>query len=136
METFYILGTEYPKQKPVSQIANDGRLNSWIDANLKWLKDTFGEENLVSCVLHMDEKTPHLHATVVPIVTGERIRRKREGEKNPALGGRCDAAHTAARIPEQLRCGHETVRVAAWDCRLHRQASGELGILQAAGNPI
>ena len=29
----------------------------------------------------MDEKTPHLHATVVPIVTGERIRRKREGEK-------------------------------------------------------
>lgn len=63
------------------KIANDGRLNSWIDANLKWLKDTFGEENLVSCVLHMDEKTPHLHATVVPIVTGERIRRKREGEK-------------------------------------------------------
>ena len=63
------------------KIANDGRLNSWIDANLKWLKDTFGEENLVSCVLHMDEKTPHLHATVVPIVTGERVRRKREGEK-------------------------------------------------------
>lgn len=63
------------------KIANNGRLNSWIDANLKWLKDTFGEENLVSCVLHMDEKTPHLHATVVPIVTGERIRRKREGEK-------------------------------------------------------
>ena len=63
------------------KIANDGRLNSWIDANLKWLRDTFGEDNLVSCVLHMDEKTPHLHATVVPIVTGERIRRKREGEK-------------------------------------------------------
>ena len=63
------------------KIANDGRLNSWIDANLKWLKDTFGEENLVSCVLHMDEKTPHLHATIVPIVTGERLRRKREGEK-------------------------------------------------------
>ena len=63
------------------KIANDGRLNSWIDANLKWLKDTFGEENLASCVLHMDAKTPHLHATIVPIVTGERIRRKREGEK-------------------------------------------------------
>lgn len=65
----------------MTKIANDGRLNSWIDANLKWLRETFGEENLVSCVLHMDEKTPHLHATVVPIVTGERIRRKREGEK-------------------------------------------------------
>ena len=63
------------------KIANDGRLNSWIDANLKWLRDTFGNENLVSCVLHMDEKTPHLHATVVPIVTTERLRKKREGEK-------------------------------------------------------
>ena len=63
------------------KIANGGRLDNWIDANLKWLKETFGEENLVSCVLHMDEKTPHLHATVVPIVTGERVRRKREGEK-------------------------------------------------------
>lgn len=63
------------------KIANDGRLDNWIDANLKWLKETFGEENLVSCVLHMDEKTPHLHATVVPIVTRERVRRKREGEK-------------------------------------------------------
>ena len=51
------------------KIANDDRLDSWIDANLKWLKGTFGEENLVSCVLH------------VPIVTGERLRRKREGEK-------------------------------------------------------
>ena len=63
------------------KIANGGRLDSWIDANLKWLRDTFGDENLVSCVLHMDEKTPHLHATIVPIVTRERIRRKREGEK-------------------------------------------------------
>ena len=58
------------------KIANGGRLDSWIGANFKWLRDTFGNENLVSCV-----KTPHLHATVVPIVTGERVRRKREGEK-------------------------------------------------------
>ncbi len=63
------------------KIQDSGRLDKWTDANLKWLRETFGEDNLVSCVLHMDEKTPHLHATVVPIVTGERIRRKREGEK-------------------------------------------------------
>ncbi len=58
-----------------------GRLDKWTAANLKWLRDTFGEDNVVSCVLHMDEKTPHLHATVVPIVTGERRRKFREGEK-------------------------------------------------------
>ena len=63
------------------KITQDGKLDNWIDANLKWLRETFGNENLVSCVLHMDEKTPHLHATIVPIVTTERLRKKREGEK-------------------------------------------------------
>ena len=63
------------------KIQDSGRLDKWTEANLKWLRETFGEDNLVSCVLHMDEKTPHLHATVVPIVTIERLRKKREGEK-------------------------------------------------------
>ena len=55
--------------------------NDYVGEFLVGIYNTFGNENLVSCVLHMDEKTPHLHATVVPIVTGERVRRKREGEK-------------------------------------------------------
>lgn len=63
------------------KLAGDSRLDDWCRANIKWLHDTFGKENLVSCVLHMDEKTPHLHATVVPIVTAPRTRRKREGEQ-------------------------------------------------------
>lgn len=54
------------------KIDADGNLDKWIAANLEWLKKTFGEDNLVSCCLHMDEKTPHLHATVVPIVVTER----------------------------------------------------------------
>ncbi len=63
------------------KITQEGKLDNWIDVNLKWLRETFDSENLVSCVLHMDEKTPHLHAIVVPIVTTERLRKKREGEK-------------------------------------------------------
>ncbi len=63
------------------KIVQNDRLDQWTDANLQWLKDTFGADNVVSCVLHMDENTPHLHATVVPIVTGERKRKTREGEK-------------------------------------------------------
>ncbi len=63
------------------KIVQSGKLGQWTDNNLQWLKDTFGADNVVSCVLHMDEKTPHLHATVVPIVTGERKRKSREGEK-------------------------------------------------------
>ncbi len=63
------------------KIVQQEHLDKWTDANLRWLRDTFGAENVVSCILHMDEKTPHLHATVVPIVTGERKRKSREGEK-------------------------------------------------------
>lgn len=62
-------------------LVSEGRLDDWCQANIKWLQDTFGQDNLVSCVLHMDEKTPHLHATIVPIVTAARKRREREGEQ-------------------------------------------------------
>lgn len=56
----------------------DGALGNWCDDNLKWLRETFGKDNVVSAVLHMDEQTPHLHATVIPIVTGERRKAKLE----------------------------------------------------------
>ncbi|KAA3956591.1 mobilization protein, partial [Bacteroides ovatus] len=46
--------------------------------NLRYFADTFGKENIVAAHLHMDEKTPHMHVTLVPIVKGERKRRKRE----------------------------------------------------------
>ena len=106
------------------KIANDGKLGSWIDANLKWLKETFGDENLVSCVLHMDEKTPHLHATAVPIVTGERIRRKREGEKKyetksgPRLSA--DDVMRRTKLHEYQNSYAKAVklfRIAAWNSR-------------------
>lgn len=53
-------------------IAANGQLDDWCNDSLKWLQDTFGKENVVSVVLHMDEHTLHLHASIVPIVIGER----------------------------------------------------------------
>ena len=75
------------------KIQEEDRLERWIGANMRWLHETFGKENVVSCVLHMDEKTPHLHATIVPIVTAERQRREREGERkyNTKSGPRLSA---------------------------------------------
>ena len=67
--------------KDMKQMEADGRLDGWCSDNLKWLRETYGKLNLVSAVLHMDEKTPHIHATVVPIVTGER-RKARQEERN------------------------------------------------------
>ena len=65
----------------MERITQEGRLDEWCSDNLKYLADTFGRENIVSAVLHMDEKTPHIHATIVPIVTGER-RKARKEEQN------------------------------------------------------
>lgn len=62
----------------MERITNEGRLDEWCNDNMKYLADTFGKENIVSAVLHMDEQTPHIHATLVPIVRGERKRKKKE----------------------------------------------------------
>ena len=77
--------------RDMKQIEADGRLDDWCNDSLQWLRKTYGEQNLVSAVLHMDEKTPHIHATVIPIVTGERRKagqeeqngKKKYRKKNP-----------------------------------------------------
>ena len=63
------------------RIQNEGRLDDWCKDNIEWLRKELGNENVVSAVLHLDEKTPHIHATVVPIVTGERRKAKQEQAK-------------------------------------------------------
>ena len=64
--------------KDMKQMEADGQLDEWCNDSLQWLRETYGERNLVSAVLHVDEKTPHIHATIVPIVTGERRKAKKE----------------------------------------------------------
>ena len=59
-------------------IYKNGKLGEWCQDSIRYLYDTFGRENVVSAHLHMDEKTPHIHASVVPIVTGERRKAKKE----------------------------------------------------------
>lgn len=39
----------------------------WIRANSKFVAENYGKDNIVRFVLHMDEKTPHIHCVVVPI---------------------------------------------------------------------
>ncbi len=60
----------------MQRIQAESKLSEWSADNIKWLQETFGKDNVVSAVLHLDEKTPHIHATVVPIVSGERRKAK------------------------------------------------------------
>jgi len=70
-------------QEDMKRIAQEGRLKAWCADNLEWLRRTFGAENVVSAVLHMDEATPHIHAAVVPIVTGERRKLRKPKTDEP-----------------------------------------------------
>lgn len=71
----------------MKRIESEGKLDDWCRDNMDYLKKTFGEDNLVAATLHMDETTPHIHASIVPIVTGERRQkkpRKKQQEDNLA----------------------------------------------------
>lgn len=78
------------------QVQQSGRLNEWCNDNLQWLYKEFGRENTVSAVLHMDEHTPHIHATVIPIVKGER--RKASQEKQDGKKKYCKKSNDTARL--------------------------------------
>ena len=81
----------------MARVQDEGRLNEWCDDNLQWLHRTFGKDNIVSAVLHMDEHTPHIHATVVPIVTGERRKaRKKQAEGKRTYHKKANAVRLCA----------------------------------------
>jgi len=56
--------------------ADPKKAEAWIDANKNFLEKEFGKENLVRFVLHLDEKTPHLHAITTPLTSDGRLSAK------------------------------------------------------------
>ena len=74
-----VMMTGSPEQ--MQRIQDEGKLDDWCRDSLDWLRKEVGNKNIVSAVLHMDEQTPHIHATVVPIVTGERRKARQEQQK-------------------------------------------------------
>lgn len=43
------------------------KINLFNKKSGEWIKEEFGEKNIISAVLHLDELTPHLHIIVTPI---------------------------------------------------------------------
>ncbi len=56
--------------------AVDYSKSKWAQDNLNFLKEKYGEKNVVSFTLHQDEKTPHVHAVIVPITEDGRLSAK------------------------------------------------------------
>ncbi|MGV2990609.1 MobV family relaxase [Vibrio sp. E150_011] len=45
---------------------DNAALEVFVDTTVDWLQERFGQ-NLVSAVLHLDESSPHIHITIVPL---------------------------------------------------------------------
>lgn len=61
-------------------VYDEKKTNDWINANVEFLKEKYSD-NLLNIHVHLDEKTPHIHAEVVPIVKKERNRRRTAKQK-------------------------------------------------------
>ncbi len=63
------------------RIQGEGKLDDWCQDSMDWIKKEYGEKNVVAATLHLDEDVPHIHVAVVPIVQGERRKKKSNKEQ-------------------------------------------------------
>ena len=67
-----VLGVEIVMTYNATEVDEDFDIEKWKELNLKWLKEYFPEEGILSVVMHRDEgidngKSAHLHAIVLPL---------------------------------------------------------------------
>ena len=88
-----------------------------------------GRENIVSAVVHMDEKTPHLHLTFVPLTKDNRLCAKgdyRQPGKPDEVAGRFSRLY-----------GGEISRLGAWgECQQDRPEAYPHPAFQTGGFPL
>ena len=69
VETLITTSPEFAK-------AHEAEMPEYFERALGFLKERVGEENIFSAVVHMDEKTPHLHLCFVPLTKDGRLSAK------------------------------------------------------------
>ena len=56
--------------------AHEAEMKEYFTRAFAFLKERVGEDNIISAVVHMDEKTPHLHFCFVPLTKDGRLSAK------------------------------------------------------------
>ena len=56
--------------------AHEAEMPEYFQRAFDFLKERVGEENIISAVVHMDEKTPHMHLCFVPLTRDKRLSAK------------------------------------------------------------
>lgn len=119
----------------------DYRESDWVKANLDFMKQQYGP-NLVAFTLHQDEKTPHIHAIVVPITPDKRLCAKELF--TPRTLRQLQTDYAAAMKPFGLERGIEGSRAQHVDMKhiyglqqQQRQAiQKELSLIQQESTPL
>ena len=79
----HILTGSHEQMKAI--FADEDKKEQWVKANKDWLSERYGQENIVRFTLHVDEKTPHIHAVTVPITKDGRLSAKDYANGRKAL---------------------------------------------------
>ena len=69
VETLITTSPEFAK-------AHESEMPEYFKRAFNFLKERVGEENIISAVVHMDERTPHLHLCFVPLTKDKRLSAK------------------------------------------------------------
>ena len=99
VETLITASPEFFKGKKKSEI------RGFFEHAVDFLKQELGEDRLISAVVHMDEKTPHMHVSFVPITQDGHLSAKRILGNRKALTAWQDRywKHMVSKYPELER---------------------------------
>lgn len=70
----HILSGSHNRMKEIFK--SDELKLKWITKNAEFLKAEFGSDNIVRFEIHLDEKTPHIHAITIPFTEDGRLSAK------------------------------------------------------------
>ena len=73
------------------KLAKHPKFKQWCDETLKWARKEYGN-NVIDCVLHMDEKSPHFHVAFIPLTKDNRLCGKQVLAKSELIRRQSDYA--------------------------------------------
>jgi hypothetical protein len=60
----------------------DQQQKKFFEKSYEFFKNRYGEKNIVSANIHLDEKTPHMHLSLVPVTKDNKLSAKRLFDRN------------------------------------------------------
>jgi Plasmid recombination enzyme. len=76
-----------------SQVKRGKEIENWAKDVHRFICEKYGAENIVGFDVHLDEHSPHIHCSIIPV--GQRLN-KATGELEPAISFKQNFGHTLA----------------------------------------